>query len=100
MEGETLFTFSGKGLNTTLGMDATGSQIPGTAADADYRFVTVLQGTGYEMRDQQMESAVMGRKMPFSVYLPKAMTDRRNIPCSTCCMVPTATTTTGWLRVC
>lgn len=80
MEGETLFTFSGKGLNTTLGMDATGSQIPGTAADADYRFVTVLQGTGYEMRDQQMESAVMGRKMPFSVYLPKSYDGQKEYP--------------------
>ena len=72
MEGETLFTFSGKGLNTTLGMDVNSAQVPGTAADVNYMFVTVLQSTGYEMRDQQMESAVMGRKMPFSVYLPKS----------------------------
>lgn len=46
MEGETLFSFSGKGLNTTLGMDANGTQIAGTATDTDYRFVTVLQSTG------------------------------------------------------
>lgn len=43
MEGETLLSFSGKELNTTLGMDATGAQIPGTATDVDIRFVTVSQ---------------------------------------------------------
>jgi len=80
MEGETLFSFSGKGLNTTLGMDATGAQIPGTAADADYRFVTVLQSTGFEMRDQQMQSTVMGRQMPFSIYLPKSYDGQKEYP--------------------
>lgn len=43
MEGETLLSFSGKGLDTTLGMDATGSQVSGTATDVDIRFVTVSQ---------------------------------------------------------
>lgn len=80
MEGETLFTFSGKGLNTTLGMDVNSAQVPGTAADVNYMFVTVLQSTGYEMRDQQMESAVMGRKMPFSVYLPKSYDGQKEYP--------------------
>lgn len=46
MEGEILFSFAGKDLNTTLGMDATGAQLPGTATDVDFRFVTVLQNTG------------------------------------------------------
>lgn len=80
MESELLFTFSGKGLNTTLGMDATGTQVPGTVADVNYMFVTVLQSTGYELRDQQMESAVMGRKMPFSVYLPKSYDGQKEYP--------------------
>ncbi len=56
------------------------AQVPGTAADVNYMFVTVLQSTGYEMRDQQMESAVMGRKMPFSVYLPKSYDGQKEYP--------------------
>lgn len=32
------------------------------------------------MRDQQMESAVMGRKMPFSVYLPKSYDGQKEYP--------------------
>ncbi|MGN0053826.1 MAG: alpha/beta hydrolase [Bacteroides sp.] len=80
MEGETLLSFSGKELLTTLGMDVTGAQVPGTANRVDIRFVTVLQSTGYEMRDQQMESAVMGRKMPFSVYLPKSYDGQKEYP--------------------
>lgn len=43
MEGETLLTFSGQNLNTTLGMDTTGAQTPGTATELDIRFVTVSQ---------------------------------------------------------
>mgnify|MGYP000760385238 CR=1 FL=1 len=80
IEGETLFSFSGKGLNTTLGMDANGASIPGTAVDVDFRFVTVLQSTGIELRDQQMESTVMGRPMPFSIYLPKGYDGQKEYP--------------------
>lgn len=43
MEGETLLTFAGQNLNTTLGMDATGTPTPGTATELDIRFVTVSQ---------------------------------------------------------
>lgn len=80
MEGEKLLTFTGKGMNTTLGMDATGAQVPGTASDVDYRFVTVLQSTGIELRDQQMQSTVLGRPMPFSVYLPKSYNGQKEYP--------------------
>ncbi len=80
MEGETLLTFSAKELNTTLGMDATGAQIPGTANEVSYRFVTVLQNTGIELRDQQMQSTVMNRQMPYSIYLPKSYDGTKEYP--------------------
>lgn len=71
MEGGKLFSFSGSELTSTLGMDETGTNTPGTATAVNIQFVTVLQSTGIELRDQTMQSTVLGRDMAYSVYLPK-----------------------------
>lgn len=42
-EGETLLSFTGQGLDTTLGMDTSAVQIPGTSTEFNIRFVTVSQ---------------------------------------------------------
>lgn len=72
IEGGKLYTFEGKNLGTTLGMDGnTYQNIPGTATEVKIMFVTVLQSTGIELRDQMMTSTVLGKEMAYSVYLPK-----------------------------
>ncbi len=72
IEGGKLYTFEGKNLGTTLGMDGnTNQNIPGTATEVKIMFVTVLQSTGIQLHDQMMPSTVLGKEMPYSVYLPK-----------------------------
>lgn len=41
IEGDKLFSFSGEGLTTIIGMDATGNTTPGTATEVDIRYVTL-----------------------------------------------------------
>ena len=72
IEGGKLYTFEGKNLTTIIGMDGnTYQSIPGTATEVKIMFVTVLQSTGIQLHDQMMSSTVLGKKMPYSVYLPK-----------------------------
>lgn len=72
IEGGKLYTFEGKNLGTTLGMDGnTHQNIPGTATEVKIMFVTVLQSTGIQLHDQMMPSTVLGKEMAYSVYLPK-----------------------------
>lgn len=42
MEGDKLYSFSGSGLTTTLGMNADGSTAPGTLSEVNIRFATIL----------------------------------------------------------
>lgn len=71
IEGGKLYTFEGKNLTTIIGMDGTFQNIPGTATEVKIMFVTVLQSTGIQLHDQMMSSTVLGKEMPYSVYLPK-----------------------------
>ena len=72
IEGGKLYTFEGKNLTTIIGMDGnTYQNIPGTATEVKIMFVTVLQSTGIQLHDQMMSSTVLGKEMPYSVYLPK-----------------------------
>ena len=72
IEGGKLYTFEGKNLTTIIGMDGnTYQSIPGTATEVKIMFVTVLQSTGIQLHDQMMSSTVLGKEMPYSVYLPK-----------------------------
>ena len=72
IEGGKLYTFEGKNLTTIIGMDGnTYQSIPGTATEVKIMFVTVLQSTGIQLHDQMMSSTVLGKDMPYSVYLPK-----------------------------
>ena len=72
IEGGKLYNFEGKNLTTIIGMDGnTYQNIPGTATEVKIMFVTVLQSTGIQLHDQMMSSTVLGKEMPYSVYLPK-----------------------------
>lgn len=71
IEGGKLYNFEGKNLTTIIGMDGTFQNIPGTATEVKIMFVTVLQSTGIQLHDQMMSSTVLGKEMPYSVYLPK-----------------------------
>ena len=72
IEGGKLYSFEGKNLTTIIGMDGnTYQNIPGTATEVKIMFVTVLQSTGIQLHDQMMSSTVLGKEMPYSVYLPK-----------------------------
>lgn len=81
MEGGKLYSFAGEGLSTTYGMDETTYQnIPGTATEFNIKFVTVLQKTGMELRDQTIDSEVLGREMKYSVYLPESYDGTKTYP--------------------
>ena len=79
-EGETLLTFSGSGLNTTLGMDENSTQQAGTANAVNYRFVSFLQGTGMELYEQNMHSEVLNRDIKYTVYLPAGYDGSKEYP--------------------
>ena len=71
IEGNKLYSFTGSGLSTSLTMNADGSITPGTLKEIGIKFVTLLQSTGIELRDQQLTSTVLGKETRYSVYLPK-----------------------------
>lgn len=80
MEGGKLYSFAGSGLTTMLTMNADGSITGGTLSEVNIKYVTMLQSTGYELRDQKMNSTVLGKEMSYSIYLPKSYDNTKTYP--------------------
>lgn len=72
-------------MNTTLGMDETGTQQAGTANAVNYRFVSFLQGTGTELYEQDMHSEVLNRDIKYTVYLPAGYDGSKEYPVYSIC---------------
>lgn len=79
-EGGKLYSFAGSGLKTTLTMNEDYSMTPGTLKEANIRFVTLLQSTGTELRDQKLNSTVLGKEIAYSTYLPKSYDGTKTYP--------------------
>lgn len=74
VEGDMLYSFTGTGLTTT-----TAAGVSGTGSFS-IKFATLLQSTGIELRDQTINSAVLGREMKYSVCLPKGYDGTKTYP--------------------
>lgn len=75
-EGATLYNFSATGLGTTTADGKTTS----TSGSFSIKFATFLEATGTELRDQTIESQVLGRTMKYSVYLPAGYDQSKEYP--------------------
>lgn len=75
-EGETLYNFSASGLGTTTADGSTTS----TSGSFSVKFATYMETTGIELRDQTIESQVLGRTMKYSVYLPAGYDRTKEYP--------------------
>ena len=75
-EGAALFTLVAKNLGTTTADGKTTS----TTGSFSVKFASLMQATGTELRDQTIESKVLGRTMKYSVYLPKGYDKSKEYP--------------------
>ena len=75
-EGAALFNLVAKDLGTTT---ADGKTIS-TTGSFSVKFASLMQATGTELRDQTIESKVLGRTMKYSVYLPKGYDKSKEYP--------------------
>lgn len=75
-EGATLYNISATALGTTTADGATTS----TTGAFSVKFASCLEATGTELRDQTIESKVLGRTMKYSVYLPKGYDKSKQYP--------------------
>ncbi len=75
-EGATLYNFSASGLGTTTADGTTTS----TTGSFSVKFATYMETTGYELRDQTIESQVLGCTMKYSVYLPAGYDKTKEYP--------------------
>lgn len=75
-EGTTLYNFSATGLGTTTADGKTTS----TSGAFSVKFSTYLEATGTELRDQTIESSVLGKTMKYSVYLPAGYDHSKEYP--------------------
>lgn len=74
--GNTLFSISGSGLSTTTA-DATQTSTTGAV---DIRYASYNETKGTVLRDLTIESAVLGRTMKYSVYLPDGYDGQTTLP--------------------
>ena len=75
-EGAALFNLVAKDLGTTTADGKTTS----TTGSFSVKFASLMQATGTELRDQTIESKVLGRTMKYSVYLPKGYDKSKEYP--------------------
>lgn len=75
-EGAALFNLVAKNLGTTTADGKTTS----TTGSFSVKFASLMQATGTELRDQTIESTVLGRTMKYSVYLPKGYDKSKEYP--------------------
>ena len=75
-EGAALFNLVAKNLGTTTADGKTTS----TTGSFSVKFASLMQATGTELRDQTIESKVLGRTMKYSVYLPKGYDKSKEYP--------------------
>ncbi len=75
-EGATLLNISASALGTVTGDGKTTSSTGGFSV----KFASIMQATGTELRDQTIESKVLGRTMKYSVYLPKGYDKSKEYP--------------------
>lgn len=75
-DGNTLFSISGAGLSTTTA-DATTTS---TTGSVDIRYASYSATKGTILRDQTIESAVLGQTMKYSVYLPDGYDGTTQLP--------------------
>ena len=74
INGETLYNFSGADLSyiTLAGGNGT--------TNVSIRFVTCLEKSGTELKDQTFQSTVLGREVKYSVVLPKSFDGVKTFP--------------------
>lgn len=74
IEGNMLYSFSGAGLTTSTAAGEAG------AGAFNIKFATLLQSTGTELKDQPLNSTVLGREMKYSIYLPQSYDGTKTYP--------------------
>ena len=74
IDGSTLYSFKGTGLNTIDAAGATGS------GQFNIMFVSLLDIRGTVYRDITIDSQILGRQMKYSVYLPEGYDGQTTLP--------------------
>ncbi len=75
-EGATLYNFSATG----LGITTADGKSTSTSGAVSVKFATYLEATGKELRNQTIESQVLGQTMKYSVYLPAGYNETKEYP--------------------
>ena len=74
IDGSTLYSFKGTGLNTIDVAGATGS------GSFNIMFVSILEVKGSVYRDITIDSQILGTQMKYSVYLPEGYDGQTTLP--------------------
>ena len=74
IDGSTLYSFKGTGLNTIDITGATGS------GSFNIMFVSYLEVKGSVVRDMTIDSQILGTQMKYSVYLPEGWDGQTTLP--------------------
>lgn len=75
INGEQLINFAGSAL-PFINADGT----PGTTTNVSLKFAEMLTVSGTELRDLKINSAVLGREVPYSVFLPDGYDGTKSYP--------------------